>query len=118
LLGDDSFRPVLEKTVQGKIFHGRQFSIQLKKETDNFLSCHLLYIYSLSNETTFKVLDFLQRQPVLTVFERAGSKNQLGIIRLIKKKNKIHFEINQGAAKNSGLKISSQLLKLGRKYSS
>jgi len=118
LLGDDSFRPILEETVKGKIIHSRQFSIQSKKETDNFLSCHLLYIYSLSDESTFEVLDSLQQQPVVTVFETASSKNQLGIIRLIKKKNKIHFEINQTAAQKSGLKISSQLLKLGRKYSS
>ena len=118
LLGDNSFRPVLEKIVKGKISQSRQFSIQLKNKTDNFLACHLLYIYSLSDESTFKVLDTLLRQPVVTVFETASSNKQLGIIRLIKKKNKIQFEINRAAAENSGLTISSHLLKLGKKYSS
>lgn len=118
LLGDDSFRPVLEQTVKGKVFNGRQFSIQLKKITDKFSSCQLLYIYSLSDESTFKVLNSLHRQPVVTIFETENSKNSLGIIRLIKNKNKVYFEINQTAAENSGLKISSHLLKLGRKKSS
>ena len=55
----------------------------------------------------------LRNSPVLTVTDEVDNFTKLGgIINLLVAEDKIRFEISLNNARRSGLKISSQLLKL------
>jgi hypothetical protein len=58
------------------------------------------------------ILDRMKPLPVLTIGDSPGFMQAGVMINLIQRDEKLGFEINMKAAKASGLKISSQLLKL------
>ncbi|MCX5637000.1 MAG: YfiR family protein, partial [Planctomycetota bacterium] len=53
--------------------------------------------------------------PVLTISEMEGFIEKGGMINFITEESKVRFEINDSAAKKSGLQISSKLLSLAKK---
>ena len=61
------------------------------------------------------ILASLAGASVLTTGDMDRFANQGGIISLIKRRNKIRFEINSNAATQSGLKFSSYLMRLASK---
>jgi hypothetical protein len=60
------------------------------------------------------ILAGLKDASVLTVGETEGFAARGGIINFYIEGNRVRFEINPDAAHRSGLKISSQLLQLGK----
>ena len=62
------------------------------------------------------ILSVVSPLPILTVSETDRFVQAGGIINLLIEQNKVHFEINAAAAKKAGLKVSSKLLNLGRRY--
>jgi hypothetical protein len=87
-------------------------SIQDNTVVDN---CHILYIAS-SEQGYYRSLDIITRnQALLTVSELPGFVQAGGMVELIYKDNRIRFDINLDTAHLSGLKISSNLLKLAHK---
>ena len=69
--------------------------------------CHLLFIASGAAP-----IEIPPRRGQLTVGETPGFLKQGGIINLVEVKGRIRFEINQRAAEEAGLSISSRLLNL------
>jgi hypothetical protein len=61
-----------------------------------------------------EILSALGSKSVLTVSEVEEFAARGGVINFVLVDNRVRFEINPGAAKRSGLKISSELLRLGR----
>ncbi len=55
-----------------------------------------------------------RQQPLLTISDIEGFAGGGGIIGLFLAERRVRFAINVGAARIAGLRISSQLLKLGR----
>ena len=75
----------------------------------------MVSISSSERDSLKEVLSFFRGKPVLTISEVNGFIEQGGIINFIIVNDKIRFEINERVAKESGLKISSKLLRLARK---
>lgn len=102
-----SFLKSLEKTpVDGKTIVVKHFN-QLAEVTD----VHILFIHP---KIVFEPRDLTKMtvsQHVLTVGETPGFI-QHGVINFHLQDSKIRFEINNALAKNSGLEISSKLLRL------
>ena len=61
-----------------------------------------------------RILAGLRGSPVLTVGESDGFARQGGAINFFLQGNKVRFEINPDAAQRNGLRMSAQLLNLGR----
>jgi hypothetical protein len=59
-------------------------------------------------------LHVAENSPTLTIGEIPGFSEWGGVIELVLEENKFRFEINAGAARRGGLKISSRLLQLAR----
>ncbi len=74
--------------------------------------CHVLFVSSSERENTPDIVASLAGASVLTTGDMDRFANQGGIINLIKRGNKIRFEINSNAAAQSGLKLSSYLMGL------
>jgi len=75
---------------------------------------HLVFIHYSMAQDAGRIVQRLKNLPVLIVGDEIGWGARGGAINFIKIDKKIHFEVNLAAARNSGLKISSEMLKLAR----
>jgi hypothetical protein len=75
-------------------------------------NCQVFFVGALPKEKVPQLLSDLGTAKVLTVGETDHFIDLGGMINFVKESNKIRFQINETAAKNAGLKISSKLLSL------
>jgi hypothetical protein len=114
ILGENPFGSALDETVRGAIVHNRRLLIQRAPRVENLKDCHLIFISRSETARIAGVLAELEPRAVLTVSEVEGFAQRGGIINMYLAGNKVRFEINLAVARRKGLKISSELLSLGR----
>ena len=114
VLGEDPFGSALDKAVQGETVNGRRIEIVRSAQPEDLRNCHLLFIPRSETRGLEAVLDPLASRPVLTIGEADNFARRGGIIAFYSDGKKVRFEINVGAARKTGLKLSSELLSLGR----
>ena len=83
-------------------------------DSNRLTSCDILFISSSEKDRLPSIMAALKDLPILTVSEIEGFAQRGGMINFIIVGNKVHFEVNPDAAKQVGIHISSQLLKLAR----
>ena len=114
ILGDDPFGTSLEDTVQGETIHNHKIIVQRSREIGDLKNCQLIFIDKSEKNRVADVLSELDSKPTVTVSEIDGFARNGGVINFYLEEKKVRFEINPVAAQNDGLKISSQLLSLGK----
>jgi hypothetical protein len=110
VLGHDSFGEVLDNTVRGKIVNGRSIQVRRFSRLGDVKNCHILFI----GHADFDRSGAPVQPGLLTVGEAPGFLKSGGIINFYIEDNRVHFEIRAAAAHATGLRMSAQLLKLGR----
>jgi hypothetical protein len=114
VLGKNPFGSMLIEAVRDKTVHGRPLEVRQIGRTQDIKRCHILFISSSEKRRTAEILADLGNLTVLTVGETEGLA-QLGVmVNFLIEENKVRFEINLDAVERSGVKISSQLLKLAK----
>jgi hypothetical protein len=111
IVGSDPFGKSLDE-LKNKSVGNRKLEIERLKQADQAKACHVLFVSEAEKESQSAILRAVHKKSILTVGETKGFIRAGGIINLIKTGDKVSFEINRDAADRSGLKISSQLLKL------
>ncbi|MHC4266915.1 MAG: YfiR family protein [Planctomycetota bacterium] len=111
ILGKDPFDEAL-KTIEDKIVKGRKLVVRKASCIEDIKECHILFISTSEKKNLSEILTKIKDKPILTVAETKNFCQSGGTVNFIVVKNKVHFEINVDAAKRTGLKISSKLLKL------
>ena len=118
-----------EGLFKGKTIQGRKVEVKRFKSAYDVKFCHLLYISaSQKNSVSSIVMNIKRLKPstggstsgvltsagsaILTISDMEDFIQKGGMVQLVVKENKMRFQVNQTSAKKSGLKISSQLLKL------
>jgi hypothetical protein len=114
VLGDTALTAHIADTVRGKAVRGRGFEVRHFTAPDDLIVCHVLFVVSPDQETVQRTLHVARNFPALTIGELRGFSEWGGVIELIVEDNKFRFEINAGAARQGGLKVSSRLLRLAR----
>jgi hypothetical protein len=114
VLGDDPFGQALDEVVKGESIGGRSLAVVRSRRLEELAGCHLIFISKSETRRLDNVLAQLGSRPVLTVSELDGFANRGGMIAFYSEGKRIRFEINPGVAKRVDLKISSELLGLGR----
>jgi hypothetical protein len=114
VLGEDPFGTALAETVSDETVQNRKLIVQRSRRVENLKDCQLIFISKSETERVPGILGDLDPVPALTVGEAQGFAQRGGIINMYLAGNKVRFEINPAAARRKGLKISSELLKLGR----
>ena len=111
VLGDNPFgkasNPIQSKTVKNRPVAFREVLV-----ADEAGGCHVLFISASEQPHVDAILQTLGKRSVLTVSDMKRFTLSGGMISFVMVDDKIRFEINNGAAKRAGLKISSQILKL------
>ena len=80
---------------------------------EDLVAYHVVFIPASAEEQIGTILEALGDSPTLTVGETDGFATRGGVMNFVIVKNKVRFEINMQAADRAGLKISSQLLRVG-----
>ena len=111
VVGRDPFGRLLDQAAAAETVDGRAIQVRRMATPDAAAGCHLAYVRGQSGADTARLLVALRRRPVLTVTDaRAGP--QRGIIHFTVAGGRVRFFIDEAAAAERGLSISSRLLAL------
>ena len=114
MIGTNGFSGVVSNTVSGKSVGNRSVEVDTPADLSGASGCHILYVGEGIQAKANEVASSVAGANVFTVADRVGFAQGGGIANFIRTDKKIRFEINPGAAKKAGLKISSRLLRLAK----
>jgi len=111
VLGTDPFGPILDETVQEEKAHGVPIVIQRYRRVEEIKTCHILFIGQSEARRLDRILASLKGRPILTASDIEGAAYGGVMVRFVTEDDKIRLRINLDAVKESGLSISSKLLR-------
>lgn len=114
VLGDDPFGSTLEAVVRDEAVRGRTLIVRRGRRTEELKECQLLFVSRSERARMDEILAELAGAPILTVSEIEGFGARGGIVNFYLEENRVRFEINPQAAAQCGLRVSSELLSLGK----
>jgi hypothetical protein len=114
ILGDDPFGAALEETIQGETINSRKLRVQRARNFDDLQGCQLIFVSKSEESRLGEIFSKLDSKPILTVSDIDSFAQNGGAINFYLQGNKVRFEINPSSVHRGGLKISSQLLSLGK----
>jgi len=114
ILGDDPFGSALDETIQGEAISNHHLEVERAQRIEDLKGCQMIFICRSEEGHVGDILSQIGTRPILTVSDVEGFTHDGGDIDFYLSDGKVRFEINPQAALRCGLKISSQLLSLGK----
>ncbi len=111
VLGDDPFGPVLDQAISSQRVGARAIAIRRLEKVDKGSGCQILYVGGSRVQSAADALASVRGAPVLTVTDAARTEPP-GVIHFVVQDNRVRFQIDDQAAAQNGLSISSKLLSL------
>ncbi|MBN2425916.1 MAG: YfiR family protein [Calditrichaceae bacterium] len=102
----------LKEIAAKKMVNGRKIQIDHYSHIDQIDNCQILLISEAHKASLEQVLSAMENKNTLIIGESEGFAGKGAAIDFVLKNGQIKFQINRRAIKLSGLKVSSQLLKL------
>lgn len=118
VLGKDPFGSYLDEVIKGERVNGRSLVIRRFENIEEASQCHILYIGNSEKDHYEQIFERLKGKGILTVGEMEGFSLKGGMIRFAPEGSKIRLHINNQAAREDGLTISSKLLRAAAKVTS
>jgi hypothetical protein len=112
ILGKDPFGRVIDDLVQGEIVNGRPVVVRRLSQPPDPQACQVVFTEA-EGRAAAKAMSGMGRG-VLTVGEGDGFVREGGIIGFVIDNRRVRFDINQTAAENASLTLSSKLLSVAR----
>jgi hypothetical protein len=112
ILGADPFGDALDQVIAGESVNGKKVAVERLKRAPSAKACQVLFI-SKTEKNIDKILPTLG-PGVLTVGDEENFIRDGGMISFIIENRRVRFDINQTAAANAALKLSSKLLSVAR----
>ena len=110
VFGQDPFGQELRNITADKMVNGRKLQVDDVVDLQPAKSCHILFIASSEKSQLKRILDGVRGASILTVGDTQGFAGLGGIVNFVLEDNRVRFEVNQKAAEQAGLTISSKLL--------
>lgn len=118
VVGNDPFGETLDQTIEGESVEKRRLVVRRTDDRESLDGCHLLFVSKSEKSQLGEVLQGVSSSaPVLTVSDIDGFVKRGGAIGFFLDRNRVRFEISPQRAQRRGLKVSSQLLSLGKVHS-
>jgi len=112
IVGEDPFGSILDKAVSGQQVGTRSIEVRRLKSVGRDSGCQILYI-GVSEAPRFgQIIEALRGSSVLTVSDGRAPGTAAGIIQFVIKDDRVRFDIDEVAAEQNGLAISSKLMSL------
>jgi len=110
VLGDEDLAAELGRVVAGRAVEGHPVQVRQVAENDTLPDLQMLFV-SRSRTSRLEALAAQARESsTLTVSEAEGALSLGSVINFVLSSGKVRFEISLGAARKSGLALSSRLL--------
>jgi YfiR/HmsC-like len=111
VIGRDSFGPLLDRAAASELVEGHGVTVRRVATPQGAAGCHVAFVRGPVPSDTTRFLLALRNRPILTVTDaRAGP--QRGMIHFTVAGGRVRFFIDEAAASQHGLAISSRLLSL------
>ena len=111
VIGHDGFGPLLDRAAQSEIIDGHAFAVRRLTGPQNSATCHLAFVRGANVQETARFLLAMRAQPTLTITDaRAGAAR--GMVHFTVAGGRVRFFVDEAAAAERGLTISSRLLAL------
>jgi hypothetical protein len=110
----DAFQKAV-MTLAGKQVQGRTVAIRSVRRAEDAADCRIAVVGESEARRVDSILAALDRQPVLTVSDIEGFAAAGGMLGLVLADERVAFEVNTAAARRAGLRLSAQLIELGRR---
>jgi hypothetical protein len=104
----------LDSAVRGKSIGGHVVIVKHLHGPEEVKGCHLVFLAASAIKQQGRLLQAARGSPILLVGETSGFARAGGSIDFIMENSRLIFEVNNVAAENAHLKISSKLLALAR----
>lgn len=112
VLGSDPFGAVLDSTLAGATLRGRKVVARRIATPKLALDCHILFISGSEERRLDAVVQALDQAGVLTVSDMPQFVARGGMIQFVTAGSRIRFEINLPPARDAGLTMGSELLRV------
>lgn len=114
VLGENTFGKALDETIRGESIQNRKLRVQYFRKVEDVKNCQLLFVSKSEKARLNQILTAVKSQPILTVSDIEDFATRGGVIKFFPEGSQLRFQINPTAATQAGLKLSSQLLSLGK----
>ena|SRR5665213_1755671 len=115
ILNDKPFQAQLSQIAGNKQIAGHPVLVVSVADGKQSRGCQELFIGSSQSQDTAQITDSLRGTSVLTVGETDAFVEQGGIINFVVLGDHVQFQVNQKAATQAGLHMSSQLLSVAKR---
>jgi hypothetical protein len=112
VIGNDPVASVVDNAAAGQQIGERRLAVRHLQAPTGVSGCHILYIAN--NVSGTDAQNAVRGMPVLTVTDGASIAGAPGIVSFVVQDNRVRFDIDDAAAAQNGLTISSKLLSLAR----
>jgi hypothetical protein len=112
VIGRDPIAAQLDRTVAGESVGGRNVVVKHVNSAREAAHCAILFISSSEQGRASAMLEDVRNKPVLTVGEAHDFLERGGIIQFELQQDRVRFAVNRDAAREAGLTLSSDLLKV------
>jgi hypothetical protein len=112
MLGQDNFGKKLNDIVAGESIQGRRVVAIHLSSLEAADQCQIVFIGHSEDARLARDLEVLGKKPVLTVSSAPGFLERGGIIQFLIQNNRVRFAVNLPAARQAGVALSSELLKV------
>jgi len=112
IVGTDPFGAVLDSTLAGAVIRGRKVGARRLTAADAATGCHIVFIGASEERRVGTIVPSLTASGTLTVSDMPRFAEHGGMIQFVTAANRVRFEINLGSARQAGLTMSSELLKV------
>lgn len=113
LLGTSPFGKAFDP-IRGQPVKGRKFDVIPIDTATAVPGCHMVYVPPSQERNLDKVLARTRGNGILVVSDSEGYAQRGSMINFYLEDEKVRFEINLQSIESSGLRVSSQLLALGK----
>jgi hypothetical protein len=112
ILGEDGFGGALDSLVANESIEGRKIVVRRPASAAAANNCQIVFIAPSEEPRLARDLAALEKKPVLTVSTLPGFLEHGGMIEFVLQSNRVRFAVNLAPAEQSGLALSSELLKV------
>lgn len=114
VLGQDPFGEVLDNTLAGEMLKGKRTAARRIALATEAAGCQILFIGNSEERNLRQILAAIEKTPVLTVSDIGDFAQRGGMVQFVLEERRVRFEVNVGAARNAGLTLSSELLRVAK----
>lgn len=114
ILGKNPFGNVLDQIYSDRDILNKPVEIRYLDHYVDIVHCNVLFISDSKRRQLNKIIALTKKRPILTIGDGRGFSQRGVLIKFYQVRRKIRFEVNQQALSESGLTMSSKLLKLAK----